>query len=189
VEGGTAFVNANVPDYFRKKSVRQRGFPSIGNLRCKDGKYLSSAAFAQAHFWAPFCDAVGLPEMRDTRPGADENLIRKVKEHMLTKTRDEWLELIPKEIAVVPMLEFEEVLEGPFAKERGMVLELDHPLEGAVRQLASPFRLSDTPPTFRRFAPALGEHSVEVLQSIGYSENEIGALEKAGVIRAQEFRP
>ena len=64
-----------------------------------------------------------------------------------------------------------------------MVLELDHPLEGKVRQLASPFRLSDTPPTFRRFAPGLGEHSVEVLKSIGYSENEIGAFEKAGVVR------
>jgi crotonobetainyl-CoA:carnitine CoA-transferase CaiB-like acyl-CoA transferase len=189
VEGGTAFVNSNVPDYFRNKKVRKRGFPSIGNLRCKDGKYLSSAAFAQAHFWAPFCDAVGLPEMRDTVPAGNAEMIRKVKTHMLTKTRDDWLAIIPKEISVVPMLEFDEVLEGPYAKERGMVLELDHPLEGKVRQLASPFRLSDTPPTFRRFAPALGEHSVEVLKSIGYSENEIGALEKAGVVRAQNFRP
>jgi crotonobetainyl-CoA:carnitine CoA-transferase CaiB-like acyl-CoA transferase len=57
-----------------------------------------------------------------------------------------------------------------------------------MRQLASPFRLSDTPPTFRRFAPALGEHSIEVLKSIGYSENEIGALEKAGVVRTQNSR-
>jgi crotonobetainyl-CoA:carnitine CoA-transferase CaiB-like acyl-CoA transferase len=189
VEGGTAFVNANVPDYFRNKKVRKRGFPSIGNLRCKDGKYLSSAAFAQAHFWAPFCDAVGLPEMRDTVPASNAEMIRKVKAHMLTKTRDDWLAIIPKEISVVPMLEFDEVLEGPYANERGMVLELDHPLEGKVRQLASPFRLSDTPPTFRRFAPALGEHSVEVLQSIGYSEYVIGALEKDGVVGAQKSRP
>ena len=106
---------------------------------------------------------------------------------MLTKTRDEWLELIPKEIAVVPMLEFDEVLEGPFAKERGMVLELDHPLEGTVRQLSSPFRLSDTPPTFRRFAPVLGEHTVEVLHSIGCSDSEIGELEKQGVVRASHW--
>jgi crotonobetainyl-CoA:carnitine CoA-transferase CaiB-like acyl-CoA transferase len=49
--------------------------------------------------------------------------------------------------------------------------------------------LSDTPPTFRRFAPALGEHSVEVLQSIGYSANEIDVLEKAGVVRTQKTRP
>jgi crotonobetainyl-CoA:carnitine CoA-transferase CaiB-like acyl-CoA transferase len=188
VEGGTAFVNANVPDYFRNKKVRKRGFPSIGNLRCKDGKYLSNAAFAQAHFWAPFCDAVGLPEMRHTVPAGNEEMIRKVKAHMLTKSRDEWLAMMPKEISVVPMLEFDEVLEGPYAKERGMVLELDHPLEGKVRQLTSPFRLSDTPPTFRRFAPVLGEHTAEVLQSIGYSETEISELEKAGVVRAQIFR-
>jgi hypothetical protein len=52
--------------------VRKRGFPSIGNLRCKDGKYLSSAAFAQAHFWSPFFDGVGLPEIRDTVPECNE---------------------------------------------------------------------------------------------------------------------
>ncbi|HWH78462.1 MAG TPA: CoA transferase, partial [Candidatus Binatus sp.] len=71
--------------------------------------------------------------------------------------------------------------------ERSMVLELDHPLEGRVRQLASPFRLSDTPPTFRRFAPLLGEHTVEVLQSIGCSDSEIGELEQAGVVRASHL--
>ena len=87
------------------------------------------------------------------------------------------------------MLEFDEVLEGPYARERGMVLELDHPLEGKVRQLASPFRLSETPPTFRRFAPALGEHSAEVLQNIGYDEAQIADLEKAGVIRTQNSQP
>ena len=65
-----------------------------------------------------------------------------------------------------------------------MVLELDHPLEGTVRQLASPFHLADTPPTFRRFAPVLGEHTVEVLRSIGYSDSEIDALEQTGVVRA-----
>lgn len=187
LEGGTAFVNANVPDYFRKKSVRKRGFPSIGNLKCKDGKYISNAAFAQAHFWAPFCDAVGLPEMRDKVPSADAEAIRKVKAHMLSKTRDEWLAIIPKDISVVPLLEFDEVLEGPYAKERGMVLELDHPLEGMVRQLSSPFRLSDTPPTFRHFAPVLGEHTVDVLHSVGYSDGEIGEFEKAGVVRASRW--
>jgi len=187
IEGGTAFVNSNVPEYFRKKEIRKRGFPSIGNLRCKDGKYLSNAAFAQAHFWAPFCDAVGLSEMRDKIPVGDAETIRKLRAHMLARTRDEWLELIPKEISVVPMLEFDEVLEGDYARERGMVLELDHPLEGKVRQLSSPFRLSDTPPTFRHFAPVLGEHTIEVLHSIGCSDTEIGDLEQAGVVRASPW--
>src|SRR3954468_17832903 len=114
LEGGTAFVNGGVPDYFRHRQVRRRGVPSIGNLKCRDGKYLSSAASAQAHFWAPFCDAVGLPELRDRRPGRDDAMIHQVREHMLTKTRDEWLAVIPKEIAVTPVLEFDEVLEGQY---------------------------------------------------------------------------
>ena len=185
VEGGTALVNGNTPDYFHHKTVRARGLPSIWNLKCKDGKYINSAASAQAHFWGPFCDAVGLPELRETRPArTDATLIQKVRDHMLTKTRDEWLELIPKEIAVVPMLEFDEVLEGQFAKERGMVLEIDHPLEGKVRQLASPFRLSETPPTFRNFAPVLGEDTVEILQGIGYKDAEVKELQEGGIVRA-----
>src|SRR3954463_2840217 len=74
LEGGTAFVNGAVPEYLHHHHVRKRGAPSIGNLRCKDGKYLSSAASAEAHFWAPFCDAIGLPELRETRPGRDETI-------------------------------------------------------------------------------------------------------------------
>jgi crotonobetainyl-CoA:carnitine CoA-transferase CaiB-like acyl-CoA transferase len=188
VEGGTAFVNGAVPNYLRHQHVRNRGAPSIGNLRCKDGKYLSSAASAEAHFWAPFCDAIGLPELRETRPGRDETIIERVRAQMLTRTRDEWLAIIPQEISVVPLLEFDEVLESQYARERGMLLELDHPLEGKVRQLASPFRLSDTPPTFRRFAPLLGEHTVEVLQGLGYSDSDINVLERSGVVRADHWK-
>jgi len=188
VEGGTAFVNGAVPGYLRDHHVRSRGAPSIGNLRFKDGKYLSSAASAEAHFWAPFCDAIGLPELRETRPGRDETIIHQVRQQMLTRTRDEWLAIIPREISVVPLLEFDEVLESQYAQERGMLLELDHPLEGKVRQLASPFRFSDTPPTFRRFAPLLGEHTLEVLQGLGYSDPEIKALEERSVVRANHWK-
>jgi len=189
VEGGTTILNGVVPGYFKEKSYRKRGWPSIGNLRCKDGKYISNAAAYQNHFWAPFCDAVGLPEFRETRPDRDEAMIKKVREHMLSKTRDEWMALIPKEIAVVPVLEFDEVMEGSYASERGMVWELDHPVEDGVRQLGSPFHLSDTPPTFRNFAPLLGEHTADVLQGIGYSDADVAKLEDDGVVRVNHWAP
>lgn len=190
VEGGTTLLNSQAPGYLRHKEVRKRGFPSLGNLRCKDGKYLSSAASAQTHFWERFCDAIERPQYKGVFPTGGrydpnlETIIRDVRAVMMTKTRDEWLEIIPREISVTPMLEFDEVMEGDYAKERGMVWELDHPLEGKVRQIGSPFKLSDTPPQFRNFAPMLGENTVEVLQSIGYSETQIRDLEQNGVVRA-----
>ncbi len=189
VEGGTAILNGVVPGYFKENNYRKRGWPSIGNLRCKDGKYISNAAAYQNHFWAPFCDAVGLPELRETRPDRDEAMIKKVREHMLSKTRDEWMALMPPEIAVVPVLELDEVMEGQYARERGMVWELDHPVEVGVRQLGSPFHLSDTPPTFRNFAPLLGEHTADVLQGIGYSDADVAKLEEDGVIRVNHWAP
>ncbi len=189
VEGGTTLLNSQAPGYLRDKQVRQRGFPSLGNLRCKDGKYLSSAASAQTHFWARFCDAVGCPQYKGLFPGAGrydpsvEAAVKDIRAIILTKTRDEWLAILPREISVVPMLEFDEALDGEYAQDRGIVWELEHPLEGKVRQLGSPFRLSDTPPTFRNFAPMLGEHTVEVLHGIGYNDAEIGQLEDNGVVR------
>jgi formyl-CoA transferase len=183
VEGGTFLANAQGPEYFRNGSVRKRGTADVRNLRCKDGKYLSNAATAQAHFWSRFCDAVGLPELRENRRlGPTET--QRVREHMLTKTRDEWLAIIPQEIAVTALLEWDEVLEGQFSRERGVVFDLDHPLEGKVRQLASPFKLSETPPTFRNFAPVLGENTLEVLQQLGYDEATIQNLQESGVVRA-----
>src|SRR5438045_8885157 len=98
---------------------------------------------------------------------------------MLTKSRDEWLDIIPKEIAVTALLEYDEVYEGPFAGERGTFLEVDHPLEGKVRQAASPFHLSDTPPSFRSFAPLLGEQTIEVLQGRS-EERRVGKEGRAG---------
>jgi formyl-CoA transferase len=183
LEGGTNLVSSQAPDLFRHGTVRKRGAPDMRNLRCKDGKYLSNAASAQAHFWSRFCDAVGLPELRENRHLSEADVIR-VRDHMLTKTRDEWLDIIPKEIAVTALLDYDEVYEGPFARERGTFLELDHPLEGKVRQAASPFHLSDTPPDFRGFAPLLGEQTLEVLQGLGYSQSDIQGLEEGGVVRA-----
>ena len=130
---------------------------------------------------------MGLTELAEARPGRNAETILKVQEHMLTRTRDEWLAIIPKEIAVAPVLEFDEVLEGQYARERGMVLELDHPLEGTVRQLSSPFRLSETPPTFRSFAPLLGEHTVSVLRELDYSDADIQDLQQKGVVRTSRL--
>jgi formyl-CoA transferase len=53
--------------------------------------------------------------------------------------------------------------EDPHVKARGMVQEIEHPVEGTVRVLGSAVRLSGTPAGIRRHPPLLGEHTAEVL--------------------------
>jgi crotonobetainyl-CoA:carnitine CoA-transferase CaiB-like acyl-CoA transferase len=47
-----------------------------------------------------------------------------------------------------------------------MVVEMEHPVEGTVRALGIPVKLSDTPGRIRRPAPLLGEHTAEVLGTV-----------------------
>ncbi|HTE83135.1 MAG TPA: CaiB/BaiF CoA-transferase family protein [Dehalococcoidia bacterium] len=196
VEAGANFASVGAPGYLRHKTWRRRGAASLRSFRCKDGKYLISAAFAQTHFWDQFCDIIGRPQYKGMLPLRGElrredgtthptvaALIADVRAVFLTRTRGEWLALFPRDLTVLPMLEYDESFESDFAGERGIVWELDHPLEGRVRQIGSPFRLSDTPPVFRNFAPMLGEHTVEVLENLGYAHPEIEQLERDGVVR------
>lgn len=200
-EAGITLINQTAWRYLRYGEVPPRGLPSLGNLRCKDGKYLSNAASAETHFWNRFCDAIGRPEYHDLFPLSQEQrlaasgdakiqaAVADIRQAMLTRTRDEWLHVIPPDISIVPMLELDEALAGAYAQDRGVLWELEHPLEGKVRQVGSPFRLSETPPAFRNFAPMLGEHTVDVLRELGYSDAGIERLKENNVVRVSRWHP
>jgi crotonobetainyl-CoA:carnitine CoA-transferase CaiB-like acyl-CoA transferase len=68
------------------------------------------------------------------------------------------------------------VFADPHLAERGLFVDLPHPLLGSVRAIGSPLHLSDTPPVMRRAAPLLGEHTREVLSEAGLPAAEIDAL-------------
>jgi crotonobetainyl-CoA:carnitine CoA-transferase CaiB-like acyl-CoA transferase len=64
-----------------------------------------------------------------------------------------------------------------------MVVELDQPgVEKPVRQLGVPVKLSRTPGAVDKPGPALGEHTDEVLQALGYSAKDIDALKDSGAV-------
>lgn len=200
-EAGVSLINQVTVDYLRDGFMPQRGQPSISNLRCKDGKYLSNAATAETHFWNRFCEAIGRPQYKDMFPlpfgrasyqATDTKVlsaIKDIRKVMLTRTREEWLKVLPLDLSVVPMLEASEALEGDYAEDRGILWKMEHPVVGKVQQLGSPFRFSDTPSTFRNFAPLLGQNTAEVLRSLGYSEQETQRLEENKVVRVSRWSP
>jgi formyl-CoA transferase len=75
-----------------------------------------------------------------------------------------------------------QALNDPHLLERGMIVELEHPVLGIVKSIASPIHLSETPLVYHRHPPMLGEHTDEILAELGRSAAQIEALRAAQVV-------
>ncbi len=100
-----------------------------------------------------------------------------------TGTSAEWLDRLEEaDVPCAPVLTRSQVIDHPQVTANEVIWQFEHHLAGELRQARPPARFSATPPTLRRGAPALGEHTEEALQEIGYDEATISAMLAAGVI-------
>jgi crotonobetainyl-CoA:carnitine CoA-transferase CaiB-like acyl-CoA transferase len=98
-----------------------------------------------------------------------------------SRSRAEWKAFNDEhDCCIEPVLEVDEALDSELVRERGMVVEMEQPPFGPVRQLGVPIKLSRTPGDPSRPAPAFGEHTDEVLREAGYSDEEIAAMKDSG---------
>ncbi len=63
-----------------------------------------------------------------------------------------------------------------------MVVALDHPAAGLIRQLGVPIKLGETPGAVRTPPPLLGEHTEAILKELGRSVEEVEQLKQSGAI-------
>ena len=75
-----------------------------------------------------------------------------------------------------------DVMVSAHAEARGSVLEIDYPGIGPVKSAANPIKLSDAPVETRRKSPMVGEHTVEIMREVGYSDTDIASLRDAKAI-------
>lgn len=102
------------------------------------------------------------------------------------KTRPtlEWLTLLDQaEVPAGPVMTLDQVYAHPQTRARNMEMEIDHPTAGRVHAIGFPVKYSATPPRIYRPAPILGQHTFEILQSLGLSDEECRRLEDEGVVR------
>ncbi len=88
---------------------------------------------------------------------------------------------------IEPILDLDEALESELVREREMTVTYEQPEMGEIKQLGFPIKLSRTPAGIERPAPALGEHTAEVLGASGYSNEEIQALEESGAAKGPDI--
>jgi crotonobetainyl-CoA:carnitine CoA-transferase CaiB-like acyl-CoA transferase len=192
-DGSLAWLAMEAGRYYGSGEIPRRGEVMLsGGIICyrpyeaKDGWVTCGAL--EPKFWAAFCRGVGredLIEHQFAKPGSEAH--RAAEEIFKTKTRDDWRAFNDQHDAMIePVLDLDEALESELVRERQMTVTYEQPEFGEVRQLGFPIKLSRTPAGIDRPAPALGEHTAEVLSQRGYSPEEIQALEEAGAAKGPD---
>ena len=140
--------------------------------------------------WRRFLELAGRPEvLEDPRFASfgarSENigeLYELIGEVVPERTTAQWLERLDEaQIPAMAVTDPDDLPDDPHLKATGFFEIVEHPSEGALRNMAFPIRLSRSPGELRRLAPRLGEHGREVLSEAGFGEAEIAALVAEGV--------
>lgn len=141
--------------------------------------------------WQKFCQVTGLEHLTNdpkfaTNPKRVENrdeLVGIIQERLLTKTASEWVEALEAAgIPAGPINDFEQVYKDPQVLHRKMLVEAEHPVAGRIKMTGIPVKLSGTPGQIRTAPPLLGQHTEEVLISLGYSTEQIAEFRNSGTL-------
>lgn len=187
-------------DFFVKGTLPKRGetalsgsYPYYSVYETKDGKYITLGC-VEPWFWHRLCETLGKEEWKRyafevehfTRkyPPEFKEIKRELEGIFKTKTRDEWFEFLKDyDICMGKVYTWDEVLTDPQVRYRNMIVEVEDPRVGKVKQVGIPIKLSETPGGVRSLGPSLGQHTEEVMKELGYDDVTIAQLREKSVIK------
>ena len=189
----------NMRFFFSDGAAPRRGqgflggsYPYYAIYETRDKKLLTIGC-TEPWLWENFCRAIDRPQFaRFARKpdqfvraaNAEEEAARREIEAIIgTRDRDEWYDVLVKaDVCVGKVYDVEEVVTDPQVLHRRMIVEVEHPTHGTVREVGVAIKLSETPGSVRTAAPTPGEHTDEVLKSLGLGPAEVAALRSKGVV-------
>lgn len=179
-DAGIAFAIWDISEYWGTGRVPQR----IGTANRMAAPYQAVCA-ADGFFvlgannnrlWQRLCTVIERPDLVE-HPDYASNalrmehrtaLIAELEAVFASRPKNEWVELLlDAGIPAGPINDYAETLNNEHTDARQMVMEIEHPVEGRVRNIGFPVKLQGTPQRVRRHPPLLGEHQEEILRELG----------------------
>jgi crotonobetainyl-CoA:carnitine CoA-transferase CaiB-like acyl-CoA transferase len=152
--------------------------------------FITAGAVSDAE-WEGLARAVGHPEWLDDerfrtaagRIAHVEDRLRLLAEVLRTRSSADWLERFDAaQVPCAPVLRRKDLPDHPQVRANELIVESVHPHAGPMREARPAVRFDQTPADIRRPAPALGEHTDEILAELGCEPSEIAALREARVV-------
>ncbi len=168
--------------------------PKYTYYETADGKTVLLAAI-EHKFWDNFCRAIDRPDLVDVKnttfavdfaDGGKADLLDELIPVFRSKTAAEWVDIALKwDIPLSPANGKAETLTDEHLRAREIIHESDHPVAGPYTSTGWPAPVSGQPFDIARPAPALGEHTDEVLGECGLTPDDIAGLRARGVTGGQ----
>jgi crotonobetainyl-CoA:carnitine CoA-transferase CaiB-like acyl-CoA transferase len=159
-------------------------------VKCKDD-YICLLVALDAH-WARMCKITGREDLIEdprtktilTRAENADLVNGSICDWAKDKTVAEAIKILEEaDLAVAPVLNFDQIVKDKHLKERDMVVEVDHPLAGKLKMQGVPTKYSLTPAHVKGPAPMLGQHNEEIYVSmLGLDKKKIEGLKTKGII-------
>jgi crotonobetainyl-CoA:carnitine CoA-transferase CaiB-like acyl-CoA transferase len=179
-EAGKYFATGEVP--VRMGTAHQNSAPYQA-VRSSDGAFTFGATTPRN--WSAACQVFGLQDLEHDPQYRDSNarfknraqLIRSIEAVTQRETTAHWIEALNHAgVPCAPIQTYDQVYADPHLQARDYFWDAPHPVLGAVRQLGSPVRFSESAVRRATPAPRYGEHSRQILLELGYPPAQIEPL-------------
>ncbi len=196
LESQVAWLTYQAAYYFANKEAPKRlgaAHPTLVPYQAfmsQDGKFINVAVGSE-RIWERFCRGIQREDLRDNPDFATNGdrvrnrstLVPLLQEHFLARPVQKWVEdLQAVNVPAGPINDLADVFSDPQVLHRQMLLEMPHPTLGSIKQTGLPLKFSATPGGLDRHPPLLGEHNLEILKGLGYSDAEVEQLAESSVI-------